>query len=291
MVIMYKGALVCVLSKLQRVIQSMLRPPSAGVQAWECTGWAAEWCRELGLDLRGMRFAKDVRRQLETIAGPDGASLLRAAERVPGGAPAPDAPAERAHKRRRTEDKGTHPTSMLGGCRVGSMSIGEVVGTVHHLTAAALGCGLQLFAWAPVSAFHMLRTAWRAQPCHMHALNAQPCQRDEMACRAGAERLRRALMLGFANRLARRMPQHNGYKTLGAGATLAQLHPATARIAADDTGLLPEWLIYHELVATARTFLSKACFLPRRSAGRCNAVSVKDGCVWSRRSSRMLQVL
>ena len=65
-------------------------------------------------------------------------------------------------------------------------------------------------------------------------------------------------MLGFANRLARRMPQHNGYKTLGAGATLAQLHPATARIAADDSGLLPEWLIYHELVATARTYLSKA---------------------------------
>ena len=80
----------------------------------------------------------------------------------------------------------------------------------------------------------------------------------EAAQGAGAERLRRALMLGFANRLARRMPQHNGYKTLGAGATLAQLHPATAKIATDDSGLLPEWLIYHELVATARTFLSKA---------------------------------
>jgi len=46
-------------------------------------------------------------------------------------------------------------------------------------------------------------------------------------------------MLGFVNRLARRMPQHNGYRTLGAGATLAQLHPATARIAADEAGLLP----------------------------------------------------
>jgi len=88
------------------------------------------------------------------------------------------------------------------------------------------------------------------------------------ARRAGAERLRRALMLGFANRLARRMPQHNGYRTLGAGATLAQLHPATARIAADEAGLLPEWLIYHELVATARTFLSKARQPDGGSAGR-----------------------
>ena len=36
---------------------------------------------------------------------------------------------------------------------------------------------------------------------------------------------------------------------------LGQLHPATARIEPDEDGLLPEWIIYHELVATARTFL------------------------------------
>lgn len=36
---------------------------------------------------------------------------------------------------------------------------------------------------------------------------------------------------------------------------LGQLHPATARIEPDADGLLPEWIIYHELVATARTFL------------------------------------
>lgn len=51
--------------------------------------------------------------------------------------------------------------------------------------------------------------------------------------------------------------QHNGYKTLGEHPTLAQLHPSTARITPDDDGLLPDWVIYHELVATARTFLSK----------------------------------
>ena len=54
------------------------------------------------------------------------------------------------------------------------------------------------------------------------------------------------------------MSAHNGYKTLGEHATLAQLHPSTARIAPDEDGLLPDWVIYHELIATARTFLSKA---------------------------------
>ena len=112
-----------------------------------------------------------------------------------------------------------------------------------------------------------------------------------MACCAGAERLRRALMLGFANRLARRMPQHNGYKTLGAGATLAQLHPATARIAADDSGLLPEWLIYHELVATARTFLSKARFPAKAQRGTRDAASAEEGSAKGRCSSRMLPLL
>ena len=53
------------------------------------------------------------------------------------------------------------------------------------------------------------------------------------------------------------MPTHNGYKTLSEPPTLAQLHPSTARIAADDDGLLPDWVIYHELIATSRIFLSR----------------------------------
>lgn len=36
---------------------------------------------------------------------------------------------------------------------------------------------------------------------------------------------------------------------------LAQLHPSTARIEPDEDGLLPEWVLYHEMIATARTFL------------------------------------
>ncbi len=77
-------------------------------------------------------------------------------------------------------------------------------------------------------------------------------------CFAGSTTgLRQALLIGFANRLARRMATHNGYKTLSEPPTLAQLHPSTARITADEDGLLPEWVIYHELVSTARVFLSR----------------------------------
>lgn len=78
-----------------------------------------------------------------------------------------------------------------------------------------------------------------------------------MAHTAGVDDLRKALLVGFANRLARRMPRHNGYKTLNERATLAQLHPATARIGADEDGLMPEFVIYYALVATAKVFLNK----------------------------------
>lgn len=58
-------------------------------------------------------------------------------------------------------------------------------------------------------------------------------------------------------RLACRLKRANGYKTLGinGAGTLAQLHPACAELPCDDDGLPPPWLVYHELVATSRTFL------------------------------------
>ena len=74
---------------------------------------------------------------------------------------------------------------------------------------------------------------------------------------AGTVPLRQALLIGFANCLAGRMPSHNGYKTLGDNSTLAQLHPSCARLDPDEDGLLPPWVVYHELVATQKTFLSK----------------------------------
>ena len=83
----------------------------------------------------------------------------------------------------------------------------------------------------------------------------------------GAERdslglvaLRRALCLGFATRLARRMPRHNGYRTASESAVLCQLHPSCSPAMVDgDEGLGPEWVVYHELVATQRAFLRQVC--------------------------------
>lgn len=67
--------------------------------------------------------------------------------------------------------------------------------------------------------------------------------------------VRQALAIGFANRLARRMMSHNGYKTYNENATLAQLHPGSSNLRADIEGLYPEWVVYHELVTTSRPFL------------------------------------
>lgn len=75
---------------------------------------------------------------------------------------------------------------------------------------------------------------------------------------AGTQALRQAILMGYAARLARRLPHHNGYRTLGQGSALAQLHPSTARLAPDEDGLLPRWLVFHQLLQTGRTFLSKA---------------------------------
>ena len=70
--------------------------------------------------------------------------------------------------------------------------------------------------------------------------------------------LRKAILAGYATKLARRMPQHNGYKTVGPRGNLAQLHPSCAKLTPDEDGMLPQWLVYHELLQTARTFISKA---------------------------------
>lgn len=79
--------------------------------------------------------------------------------------------------------------------------------------------------------------------------------------------LRQALLIGYTNRLAFRMQRNNGYKTVGQRPVLAQLHPCTSRITADEDGLLPEWVIYNELIATQRPFLSKVCHGLRAACG------------------------
>lgn len=81
--------------------------------------------------------------------------------------------------------------------------------------------------------------------------------------RAGGDaltNLRRAVCVGFADRLARRLPNHNGFRTFGVDSVTAEVHPSSARDIADEqSGLLPEWIAYHELVTTSRPFLRNVC--------------------------------
>lgn len=164
-------------------------------QGWEAAGFNAKWAREVGLDTRGLHFAREVRRQLAGMMASAGPKLLPAA-------PAACARAIAGERQRGGEASSPAAAPLPGAKR-------------------KRGEGFEGFE-------------------------------------SRTDALRRALLVGFANRLARRMARHNGYRTLNEKGILAQLHPSTARISADEDGLTPEFLIYHELVATARIFLSKA---------------------------------
>ncbi|KAJ7514129.1 hypothetical protein O6H91_23G029200 [Diphasiastrum complanatum] len=71
--------------------------------------------------------------------------------------------------------------------------------------------------------------------------------------------LRKSLCKGFANRLAHRMTNHNGYRILCHQSQLVQIHPSVCPLEVDADGLLPEWVLYHELIATSRPYIRKVC--------------------------------
>lgn len=75
--------------------------------------------------------------------------------------------------------------------------------------------------------------------------------------------LRKALCVGNANQLAERMMRHNGYKTLGLKSQLVQVHPSSV-LQPDDDGMLPNYVVYHELIATSRPFMRNVCAVEMR---------------------------
>ncbi|GMY26470.1 probable pre-mRNA-splicing factor ATP-dependent RNA helicase DEAH4 [Fagus crenata] len=70
--------------------------------------------------------------------------------------------------------------------------------------------------------------------------------------------LRKALCIGYANQLAERMVHHNGYRTLGFKPQVVQVHPSSV-LRPDDEGKLPDYVVYHELIATSRPYLRNVC--------------------------------
>ncbi|ACO70016.1 hypothetical protein MICPUN_97967 [Micromonas commoda] len=100
------------------------------------------------------------------------------------------------------------------------------------------------------------RGGHRRDFCERHGLS----DRGMEFARDVRKQLLGAICVGFCNRLARRLPKHNGFRTLNDNAVLAEVHPSSARPLANEiTGLLPEWIVYHELVATTRVFLRNVC--------------------------------
>ncbi|KAJ1401977.1 P-loop containing nucleoside triphosphate hydrolase [Sesbania bispinosa] len=75
--------------------------------------------------------------------------------------------------------------------------------------------------------------------------------------------LRKALCVGYANQLAERKMHHNGYRTLGFQAQVVQVHPSSA-LSSDELGKFPDYVVYHELIATPRPYMRNVCSVEMR---------------------------
>ncbi|GKV43459.1 hypothetical protein SLEP1_g50749 [Rubroshorea leprosula] len=76
-------------------------------------------------------------------------------------------------------------------------------------------------------------------------------------------KLRKALCIGYAGQLAERMIHHNGYRTIGFKSQLVQVHPSSV-LRPDEEGLLPNYVVYHELIATSRPYMRNVCAVEMR---------------------------
>ncbi|KAI3720398.1 hypothetical protein L6452_21314 [Arctium lappa] len=70
--------------------------------------------------------------------------------------------------------------------------------------------------------------------------------------------LRKVLCVGYASQLAERMIHHNGFRTLGFKCQLVQVHPSSV-LRTDDEGMLPNYVVYHELISTSRPYMRNVC--------------------------------
>lgn len=75
--------------------------------------------------------------------------------------------------------------------------------------------------------------------------------------------LRKALCIGYANQLAERMIRHNGYRPLGFKSELVQVHPSSV-LKSDEDGMLPNYVVYHELIVTSHPFMRNVCAVEMR---------------------------
>ncbi|TKY59874.1 ATP-dependent RNA helicase dhx8 [Spatholobus suberectus] len=86
-------------------------------------------------------------------------------------------------------------------------------------------------------------------------------KREEL--RQDYRNLRKALCMGYANQLAERKMHHNGYRTLGFQAQVVQVHPSSV-LSLDELGKFPDYVVYHELIATPRPYMRNVCAVEMR---------------------------
>ncbi|EFN54077.1 hypothetical protein CHLNCDRAFT_136192 [Chlorella variabilis] len=174
-------------------------------EAWDQAGQSIDWCRDIGVDGRSMRFARDIRQQLERIIGPDGAGLEA------GGA------------RRRQHD--AQPPAGAGQQQGGGGGEGRPWDGARDVgrgeRAGAGGGGRREYGRDGRDGRDSKREREREGGEGLPRGGKRP--RRGFSDAATVTSLRMALTIGFANRLARRMPMHNGYRTLGQSSTLAQV--------------------------------------------------------------------
>ncbi|XP_078434276.1 RNA helicase family protein isoform X2 [Wolffia australiana] len=96
----------------------------------------------------------------------------------------------------------------------------------------------------------------------MHKMAKDPAEVDLAPKRRRREedyrKLRRALCKGYGNQLAERMLHHNGYRSIGFRSQLLQVHPSSV-LKGDEDGVLPDYVVYHELIATPHPFMRNVC--------------------------------
>lgn len=205
---------------------------------------------DLGLDSRGMRFAKDVRNQLTSMVGEGGERL------------------ERLRRKERDDQKGDlhdqDPAADPEEEELESVAPGAGAGSTLLKTKGSTG-DFQSGGEPP-------NKRMRVQEGGGAGPSGRVRDRDREMYRGFSEKtgsLREALTTGFANKLARRMPHHNGYRTMVEGhSQLVQVHPNCADLAVNDDGLYPDWIIYHELVNTGRPCVRQVCAIEGRWAER-----------------------
>ena len=201
-------------------------------QAWQRGGHRRDFCERHGLSDRGMEFARDVRKQL--------LGVFREMERK-GGDRHGNNGGDRHGRSGRRDDDGPRGDKRK---RDGSRDRGRDRSRDRSKDRGR----------------DRSKDRGRDRSRDRGRDRSRDGNRDDEAKRGDVTALRQAICVGFCNRLARRLPKHNGFRTFNDNAVLAEVHPSSARQLADDrTGLLPEWVVYHELISTTRVFLRNVC--------------------------------